>query len=433
MLGRMSQSVFLRRATGTFGIRIVGLALQFAGAIMIARLLGVAAFGVYAYAFTWVVIVGLLLSLGVTQLATRELPRFLALGQRVAFSRFVTLLCGLIIGVGALCAGVLFGLEHAGFIDVAVGWPWLALGIVIHGLILGCAAVLQSLQQMVKSQAIETILRQGLFLLALGVLFVWGAQPSAAEVFRLSVVLSIPVLGVMIWVTGRALRAIAWPVEHTSAVGSRRIWLICALPLLVMLFASQMQTNLDVLLIGVLADAADVGRYRVASRGADLMLIATGIAIQVLGPMLAHTLAQGHDQEGQAMITQSTLIATVLGGSICVVMWVGSSLYLGLFGPDFVAATPILRILVSAQMIGILCGPVSVILVTLGHERLVLCVSLGVLALNLCLNLILIPLYGPLGAAWATFVAVIALQVLLMVSVMQRSVFDPTLRPLWRA
>jgi len=133
------------------------------------------------------------------------------------------------------------------------------------------------------------------------------------------------------------------------------------------------------------------------------------------------------------MITQSTLIATVLGGSICVVMWVGSSLYLGLFGPDFAAATPILRILVSAQMIGILCGPVSVILVTLGHERLVLCVSLGVLALNLCLNLILIPLYGPLGAAWATFVAVIALQVLLMVSVMQRSVFDPTLRPLWRA
>jgi len=143
----MSQSVFLRRATGTFGIRIVGLALQFAGAIMIARLLGVAAFGVYAYAFTWVVIVGLLLSLGVTQLATRELPRFLALGQRAAFARFVTLLSGLIIGVGALCAGVLFGLEHAGFIDVAVGWSWLALGIVIHGLILGCAAVLQSLSR----------------------------------------------------------------------------------------------------------------------------------------------------------------------------------------------------------------------------------------------------------------------------------------------
>ena len=81
----------MRRATGTFGIRLVSLAMQFAGSIMIARLLGVAEFGVYAYAFTWVVLVGLMLSLGVTQLATRELPRFVALGQGAAF-RFLNAL-----------------------------------------------------------------------------------------------------------------------------------------------------------------------------------------------------------------------------------------------------------------------------------------------------------------------------------------------------
>ena len=430
MVGRFSGSVFMRRATGTFGIRIVSLAMQFAGSIMIARLLGVAAFGVYAYAFTWVVIVGLMLSLGVSQLATRELPRFIALGQGAAFRRFVALLFGLIIGIGGLCAGLLMGLERAGYVDVAVGWHWLALGIVVHGLILGLAAVLQSLQQVVKSQVIETLLRQGLFLLALGLVFVWGASPSASDIFRLSVMLSIPVLGVMVWVTSRAVRAITWTGTQVTDAVSRRIWMVSALPLLVMLFASQMQTNLDVLLIGALADADDVGRYRTASRGADLMFIATGIAIQVLGPMLAHTLAQGNRDEGQALITQSTVIATLLGGVIFVAMCVGARFYLGLFGPDFVSGAPILRILVSAQMIGILCGPVTVILVTLGHERLVLLVSVGVLVLNLCLNLILIPVYGPIGAAWATFIAVITLQAVLMVFVIKRSGFDPTLRPL---
>lgn len=422
----------MRRATGTFGIRLVSLAMQFAGSIMIARLLGVAEFGVYAYAFTWVVIVGLMLSLGVTQLATRELPRFVALGQGAAFRRFVTLLFGLIAGIGALCAGLIAGLDGLGYVDVAVGWYWLALGIVIHGLILGCAAVLQSLQQVVKSQLIETILRQGIFLAALAGLFIWGASLSAFDVFRLSVLLSVPVLALMIWVTRRAVRGITWEPSHTTEAMSRRIWMVAALPLLVMLFASQMQTNLDVLLIGALAEADDVGRYRTASRGADLMFIATGIAIQVLGPMLATALAKDDRTQAQALITQSTLIATLLGGAICVVMFGGARLYLGLFGPDFVSGAGILRILLAAQMIGILCGPVTVVLITLGFERLVLMVSVGVLALNLCLNLILIPLYGPIGAAWATFIAVITLQAVLMGYVFKHSGFDPTLRPVLR-
>lgn len=420
----------MRRATGTFGIRLVSLAMQFAGSIMIARLLGVAEFGVYAYAFTWVVIVGLMLSLGVTQLATRELPRFVALGQGAAFRRFVALLFGLIVGIGALCAVLIAGLDGLGYVDVAVGWYWLAIGIVIHGLILGCAAVLQSLQQVVKSQLIETILRQGIFLAALGGLFIWGASLSAFDVFRLSVLLSVPVLALMIWVTRRAVRGITWGPLGTPDTVSRRVWMIAALPLLVMLFASQMQTNLDVLLIGALADADDVGRYRTASRGADLMFIATGIAIQVLGPMLAAALTKDDRTEAQALITQSTLIATLLGGAICVVMFGGASVYLGLFGPDFVSGAGILRILVAAQMIGILCGPVTVVLITLGFERLVLMVSIGVLTLNLCLNLILIPLYGPIGAAWATFIAVITLQVVQLIFVTKRSGFDPTLRPL---
>lgn len=426
----ISQSTFMRRATGTFGIRIVSLAMQFAGSIIIARLLGVAEFGVYAYAFTWVVILGLLLSLGVTQLATRELPRFIELGQQGAFRRFVALLFSLIIASAGFSACVLAGLQQAGYVNVAVGWHWLAFGILIHGLILGLAAVLQSLQQVVKSQFVETVLRQGLFLIALGLLFAWRVSPSAFDIFRLAVLVSVPIMSLMMWMTYRAMNGIAWPVSQTTDVMSGRIWMISAVPLLVMLFASQMQTNLDVLLIGVLADADDVGRYRTASRGADLMFIATGIAIQVLGPMLAQTLAQGNHEQGQALITQSTLISTVLGGVICVVMCVGASIYLGLFGPDFVAGADILRILVCAQMIGILCGPVTIILVTLGHERLVLLVAVGVLLLNLVLNLSLIPTFGPIGAAWATFIAVITLQVVLMVFLIRQDGFDPTLRPL---
>ena len=427
---------FRRRVTGNFGIRVAGLGLQFAGSVLIARLLGVEAFGVYTFAFTCVVITGILMSLGMEQLSVRELPRFVVRGQTGLLRGFLTLQFGLILTITSCVALVLFWLEERISLPLAAGW--LVVGILVHELILNVSSVLAGFQRVVQSQLLETLLRQVVFLTALGVAVYLGVDMGATEVFGLSVLAGMGILlcmGVLAW------RAMA-TLPASARVQPRRemmpkLWLMASLPLLVMTFASQMQTNLDVLMIGVLAEAADVGRYRAASRGADLMLIANSIAMQVLGPMLSRALAgentQAAQREGQRLITQAAQLAALMGGGICLVLGMGAGFYMGLFGTDFLPATPVLRILLVAQMLGILCGPVVVVLITLGRERLVLMVSLAALVVNLTLNMTLIPIFGMIGAACATFLAVLFFKGALMVCVFRVSGFDPTLRAMWRA
>lgn len=430
-------SSFRRRVSGNFGIRIAGLGLQFLGSVVIARLLGVEAFGVYTYAFTCVVITGILMSLGMEQLSVRELPRFVVRGQTGLLRGFLTLQFGLILTLCGCVAAVLFWLEGSGRLVLPIAAGWLVAGIAVHALILNVSALLAGFQRVVQSQLMETLLRQVAFLSVLGLAIYLGFDLGAAEVFGLSVVVAIGVLMCMVLLAWRALAELpAGGAGQNRREFTPKLWLTASLPLLVMTFASQMQTNLDVLMIGVLAEAADVGRYRAASRGADLMLIANSVAMQVLGPMLARTLAGEDTQaarvEGQRLITQGAQLAALLGGGICVVLGVGAGFYMGLFGADFLPATPVLRVLLVAQMLGILCGPVVVILITLNYERLVLLVSLGALLVNLTLNLTLIPIYGMMGAACATFIAVIFFKGVLMICVLRYGGFDPTLRALWR-
>ena len=415
-----------RRISGNFGIRIAGLGLQFVGSILIARLLGVEAFGVYTYAFTCVIITGILMSLGMQQLSVREVPRFMANNQTGLLWGFLTLQFGLIFGFTGLVAGGLFWLEGTGQLALPIAAGWLVAGVLLHALILNVSSLLAGFQRVLQSQLMETLLRQCLFLAALCVAVYIGVELGAAEVFGLSVLVGAVVLSGMIILAWRAVPPAPGHTEMTP-----KLWLTASLPLLVMVFANQMQTNLDILMLGVLSDAADVGRYRVASRAADLMLITNNAAIQVLGPMLAKTLAQRNSaralQNGQHLITQSAQLAALMGGGVCLALLLGAEFYMSLFGPDFLGGTPALRVLVVAQMLGILCGPVAVILVTLGREKLVLWAALAAVVVNLSLNIVLIPAFGLMGAATATFIAVLFFQGILLACVLQASPFDPTL------
>ena len=429
--GRM-QSPYMRRAAGSFGLRFGGLFLQFAGSVAVARLLGVAAFGSYSYAYTWAVIGGGVLGLGLAPLAIRELPRYLARGQLGLLRGYLTAGLAMILAMTGIAAGLLAGLEAMDLLHFDMGWPLVLMVGLVQALILSLSALLNGFQRIVLSQFIENVLRYVLFLVALGVLFLLAYPFDAAAMLTVSLVMALPVVAVMVWAARRAMKAeIPGPLPAPDY--ALRLWLVAALPLLATNLMVQLQTNLDVLLIGAMASDADVGRYRAASRGADLMLIANTIATQVLGPMLARALAKPEGAaEGQRLISQSARVSALLGLPLGLGLGLGAAYYLRLFGPDFVAAAPALQILIAAQVVAVLCGPVSVVLVMLGRERQVLWVNLGALALNLVLNLTLIPRFGILGAATSTFVAVVVVRLTLLALVRRQSGFDPTLWPVAR-
>jgi O-antigen/teichoic acid export membrane protein len=165
----------------------------------------------------------------------------------------------------------------------------------------------------------------------------------------------------------------------------------------------------------------------------DIVIIANGIALQLLEPALARALGQKDAVGAQRLISSSVLVSVGLSAMIAIPLGLAASFYLGLFGPDFVAGAPALRILLLGHMLAFLCGPVAVILVMQGHERLVMWTALGALVCNAGLNLALIPNYGINGAAAATALSAVLFKLCLFGAVLRLTPFDPTpWRPLVR-
>ncbi len=407
-------------------LRFGSLGLQFAGSILVARQLGAAGFGAYGYAFTWAVLIGTVLGLGMGQLSIREVPRYLAHGEFGALRGFVTSwLLGLVVS-GLLAAGVIALCQAEGWLQFSIPWPLVMLAALAHALVLGFSALLSGFQRILQSQFLESILRQGLFLGALLICVFLGLQLDTQNIFEITLLAVLPVILLMAYILRRSMRQ-AMAGQTPAMQMTTLAWLGASLPLLLTTLTTQLQTSLDTLVLGAMVDDKSLGLFRAASRGTDLVLIANGLALQVLGPMLARALAKGDRVEAQNLISQSAVMSAGLGLSICAVLAIFPGFYLGLFGGEFRAATPVLWVLVATQAVALLCGPSALILVMLRREKLVLIATLVVLAFNFGLKLLFIPLWGMIGAAYATLIAVILLRVFLTSCVIRAGGFDPTL------
>jgi O-antigen/teichoic acid export membrane protein len=417
-------SPFFRKSAASFGLRFGGLALQFGGSILIARALGVDGFGVYSYAF---VIVGLLATAqgcGFGFLAIRELPQYLVAGQHGLIRGYLLAWLVVLLISATLVTLALLVVLAAGLISLQIAWPLIVAAAMVHSLVLGLSAVLNALQRVITSQFIETILRQGVFLAVLLALLTSGSALSPAGVFTLSLGVSGIILLLMLWYVRRSLLAEIGAPE--TPVFAWRRWIVAGMPLMAIGIMHLLQTSLDVLMLGILTDHGDIGRYRAAARGVDIIIIANGIALQLLEPALARAIGQKDIVMAQRLISSSVLVSVGLGAGVGIPLGIGATFYLGLFGPDFVAAALVIQILVIGYMLAFLCGPVTVILVMQGHERLVMWTALAVLVINACLNIFLIPAYGIIGAAVATAISVLLFKAGLLIAVRCLTPFDPT-------
>jgi O-antigen/teichoic acid export membrane protein len=416
---------FARRSAVSFGLRFGGLLLQFVGAILIARVLGAEGYGIYTYAFTVAIVMGSFLGCGFAPLAVRELPRYLSLRDYGLAWGFLISGFWLIFLSGTVAAVILTVLIKTGIVVLAISWPLVVVAAILQTLILGMSSTLNGFQRVIQSQFIETVIRQGMFLAAICGLALWGHAFLPTDLFMLALVMALLVVLLQVWRIRQAMLAETDHVLAAPAYDLRR-WLIAALPLMGVGVLTQLQMSLDVLMLGALADSADVGRYRAAARGAEMVVIANGIALQLLEPMLSRAIALDNRSEAQQLVSHSAMVSVGLATALGLPLLVGAQYYLGLFGAEFVPASPVLQMLVCGYLLGFLCGPVAVILVMLGRERIVFAATLGGLVINLAINLVFIPQYGIFAAASATLISGVLAKLILLVVVLRSTPFDPT-------
>jgi O-antigen/teichoic acid export membrane protein len=418
---------FFLRAGASFALRFTGILLQFIGAIVVARILGAEQYGAFTFAFVIATLLGVGLSLGLSELAVRELPTFLARGDSRVLRIYIATLVMTLIGAAALVGAVLAALEQIGILNLEPGWELVSIMVLLHGAVLAFSGVLNSFNRLLASQFLETIVRQLLYLFLIAGLVLLGFSVTPALLFEIAILAVLPVLLAMAWLTRVEFRKL--PVGPLTEAPSRLLWFGAALPLFLTKIVNLALLDMDVLMIGFMLGDYDVGLYRAAARGAMLVSMANMIALQLVGPMLSRAIAEGRDADVQRYLDQAAVTSLALGGSICLGLGLAGPFYLSLFGSEFAGAVTSLRILLVCQLFIVIAGADAVLLVMLRRERTVLFITASALVANLLLNLLLIPIWGMEGAAVASLIAMAIVRVSLVLLIRRTTRYDTTAIP----
>ena len=166
--------------------------------------------------------------------------------------------------------------------------------------------------------------------------------------------------------------------------------------------------RLDIIMLNYMSSAAAVGVYSVAvSIGARLASVP-----QIIGYVVFHRASARELGSGARTAQLLRMAALVITGSGLVVALAGTLLVVPLYGSGFAGAVPALWIMIPAMCVWGLYRLLASDIEGRGRPGLVSMSSLIANATIVTLDVLWIPRYGILGAAWASLIAyVVALAV----------------------
>jgi O-antigen/teichoic acid export membrane protein len=410
-------------AGGTFSLKVVSTALIFLMNLLLARLLGSTGYGTYAYALAWFSILSVLCVFGLDKLLVREVSVFnarSAWGLMHGILRWSNI-TALVVSVGfALLAGITIWilsdrLESQMTYTLLIALIMLPLIVILRLR----QAAMRGLHYVVGGQLPEMLIMPISFFIIVGGMYLFMRNALIAPV---AMIAQVAAVGFALLMGVRQLQiSLPRSAKEAHPLYQGWTWMHIVMPLVFLDSMTMINSQIDIILLGLMKSTATVGVYAVAKKGAGLItfiLVAVNIA---LAPTIASMYAAGEMDKLQRMITKSARV--ILMGTLpiaIVLILFGHWFLLFFFGQDFVQGEKALAILGAGQLINAATGSVGLLLIMTGYERdAALCVGISAL-LNIILNAFLIPRWGLEGAAAATTITVIFWNILLAVLVYKR-------------
>ncbi|PSJ23335.1 flippase [Halomonas sp. ND22Bw] len=390
----------------------------FALAVVLARVLGAGGYGVYAFALSFIMLLAIPAQVGLPHLVVRETAKAQA-NQNWGVMRglwrwgnhYVMLfsLGMAILGLIALwLAGDWLGESRRNTLGVGLALvPLIALGN-IRG------AALRGLRKVILGQLSEIVLRPTLTLLLVTAVFlVWqyfSPTPVLAMGLHAVAALMAFLIGAALLIRERpsGLRARPKP-EYQS-----RYWRKAAIPMAILVGLQLINAHADILILGVFREDDEVGVYKVVVQVATLVVFGLQSVNQVVQPHFARLYEEGDMSRLQKLVTSSARVILLIAipPTIVMILW-GAPLLELLFGSEYRVGYLALGILGVGQLINASMGSVGILLNMTGHERDTLQGVALAAAVNVVLNIILIPNFGMAGSAIATAVSISIWNILL--------------------
>lgn len=396
-------------------LRVLSVLAGLLSSVVLARALGPAEYGIYAFVFAIIAILALPVQMGLPTLVVRETAKAVVLEDWPllrgiwAWATRVAFVGALAMVAAALCWVALFGDAMRTERAEAFLWglplvPLLAFGEVR-------AAALSGLRRIFLSTLPDQILRP--LLLAGLVGAAWLAMSSAVTA---KTALALSGLAASItFIIGTVFLFHARPAGYRSTLERRvehRHWLRTIMPLAILSGLQVINQNVDLVMLGLLRSDEEAGLYRIALSASSLTIIGITAINIFIQPYVARLHTQADMPGLQHLIAGGALIACILTCPVVVFFIVFGQELLGLvFGAAYVDAYSPLVILSLGLVSTAFFGMSGVLLTMAGYERKVLVVLFTSITLNLILNAILIPAFGIQGAAAANSLSLFVLNI----------------------
>ncbi len=169
----------------------------------------------------------------------------------------------------------------------------------------------------------------------------------------------------------------------------------------------------DTLMIGYFITDADVGFYNVAKILATTISIASGVAHFIYTPLVAGLYAQKKFKENDVIYTTLTKWLCFISLPITLLLIFFPNEIIDIFfGIDYADSVIPLQILAIIYFINILMGPNGATLTAYGKTNFLMYATSASGGFNIALNVLLIPIYGIIGAAIATGISILSINVI---------------------
>ncbi len=364
--------------------------------IYAARILGAAEYGIFAYILSFAGFFAIFANLGITPLLTKNTATH-PKQRNEYFATSFWLIAFLLLAVTLI---IVFIAPHIIHIEKAkMLIPFIALLVIFDGLRNLAIAFLRGLEKMEKEALIliamnATIMVTGFIVLSIlpsseSLIFSYVASVGASVILSIIILRNQFVKIFHFFKKKLACQIIkdAWPIAFSGVLGSFML-------------------NTDIIMLGWWRTVEEIGYYSISQRIVGALYAMPAFLAAGIFPALSRLVKQNNRQKAKILseklitITFLVVIPLAIGGVI-----LGQPIINLIFGAEYLPATPAFQILIIGIII-MFSGPLifNIILAHNQQRRIIKYVAIGSL-INIILNILLIPIYGIIGAAVTTIIA----------------------------
>jgi len=372
--------------------RVLGALMSFVSSILLARYLGVEGYGTLSLALALALIVSLFADFGLAMLTTREVAR-----DRSLASKYIAN----VLSVQIVFAPILIGLvalfvNISGYSQQTISVVYIiSVGIILAVLSTSISAIFQAHEQM-EFMSIGAVLTYSATLCGILIGIRLHVDVVGFAVFYL---IAYGIVLAYYYLT--CARMFFLPRLEADLVFWRSI--VCeAWPIAVVAVSSFLYFRIDAIILSLIKGVGEVGLYSVAYSFSEATAVIPSMFVAALFPLISKL----HDGSKQAFVDTCAkslkyVLCLALPIALVVTLW-AEPIVETFYGSAFSGSAIALQIIIWSGAAIYITTILRSVFVSANLQRLNMAITVALVALNVLINVLVIPRYGYLGASATT-------------------------------